>query len=203
MTGKETVYERTYKNYIAQFNTIDLPAVEAKLGVQVQGGEVTIPFFGRPYTVSGSGITDPMGRQPSLDVCVILCKYLLVCPEIMPHEKDWVAFRDLRESAPLLGYFAHQVEGAIASTFAGRPDDLEKAARALGGVSPAMDVPYDVSFQFAALPQVPVLMLYNDPDEEFPGKCSVLFERRAEVFLDAECLAMLGRLLFTLIKGIQ
>jgi hypothetical protein len=43
-------------------------------------------------------------------------------------------------------------------------------------------------------------MLYNDTDDEFAAKCSVLFERRAEAYLDAECLAMVGRLLFTSLK---
>ncbi|MBW2248424.1 MAG: DUF3786 domain-containing protein, partial [Deltaproteobacteria bacterium] len=30
---------------------------------------------------------------------------------------------------------------------------------------------------------------------EFPAHCSILFERRAEKYLDAECLAILGMLL--------
>jgi len=200
MTAEATVYEKTYEDYIAALKRIDLAAVEAKLGVQVRGHEVIIPLFGKPHKVSESGVTNPIGRQPSLDICVILCKYLLLCPDAFPQDKEWAAFRDFRESAPLLGYFAHQVEHAIAAYFAGRPGDVEKAAKTLGGVSPAIEVPYDVSIQVPALPQVPILVLYNDADEEFPAKCSVLFERRAEIFLDAECLAMLGRLLFTYLK---
>ncbi|CAN2041866.1 hypothetical protein GMMP15_50054 [Candidatus Magnetomoraceae bacterium gMMP-15] len=43
-------------------------------------------------------------------------------------------------------------------------------------------------------------MLFNDADDEFEAKCSVLFERRAEKYLDLECLAMLGRHLFTCLK---
>jgi hypothetical protein len=39
---------------------------------------------------------------------------------------------------------------------------------------------------------VPILVLFNDADEEFPARCSVLFQRRAEHFLDAESLAVLG-----------
>ena len=47
---------------------------------------------------------------------------------------------------------------------------------------------------------IPVIMLYNDADEEFSAKCSVLFESRAEKYLDAECIAMLGRQLFRHLK---
>jgi hypothetical protein len=40
-----------------------------------------------------------------------------------------------------------------------------------------------------------VLLLFNDADEDFPASCSVLYERRAERYLDMECLAMLGMML--------
>ncbi len=63
-----------------------------------------------------------------------------------------------------------------------------------------IEVNYDLSMQFDALPRVPVMLLFNDADDEFPAKSSVLFERRAEKYLDAECLAMVGRLLFTYLK---
>jgi len=45
------------------------------------------------------------------------------------------------------------------------------------------------------LPKVPVLLLFDDADEEFPAQCKVLFERRAKNYLDPECLAILGMLL--------
>jgi hypothetical protein len=45
------------------------------------------------------------------------------------------------------------------------------------------------------LPKIPVLLLFDDADEEFPAQCKVLFERRAEHYLDPECLAILGMLL--------
>jgi hypothetical protein len=46
--------------------------------------------------------------------------------------------------------------------------------------------------QFDALPKVPILLLFNDLDSEFPAQSSVLFERRASKYLDVECLAMAG-----------
>jgi hypothetical protein len=54
--------------------------------------------------------------------------------------------------------------------------------------------------QFTALPKIPVLMLFNDADEEFHAQCAVLFERRAENYLDMECLAMVGMLRFEYLK---
>jgi hypothetical protein len=97
-------------------------------------------------------------------------------------------------------YFANDVERAISGYFAGRLDDMKQACEALGGYPPDIEVTYDLSMQFDALPQVPVVLLFNDADDEFSAKSSVLFERRAEDYLDPECLAMVGRLLFTCLK---
>jgi len=200
MTSKDSVFEKTYKNYIAQVAGIDLKSIEQKLGVEVERNEVTIPLFGKPHKVSESGITDPSGKQPSLDICVICCKYLLLCPDVYPIKKEWVSFRGLKDSGPLTTYFANDVERAISDYFSGRLDDMKKACKTLDGYSPNIEVTYDLSMQFDALPQVPVILLFNDADDEFPAKSSVLFERRAERYLDAECLAMVGRLLFTYLK---
>jgi hypothetical protein len=45
-------------------------------------------------------------------------------------------------------------------------------------------------FLVSALPRISLLLLFNDGDEEFPAKCTVLFQRHAEYYLDPECLAI-------------
>jgi hypothetical protein len=202
MTTKQTVFEKTYEDYLAQIGGIDLNCVKQNLGVEVEGNEIIIPLFGKPFNVSEKGIADPSGKKPTLDICVILCKYLLLCPDVLPRDKEWVSFRGLKDSGPLTKYFANDVERAISTYFAGKPGKMEEACKALGGYIPAIEVTYDLSMQFDALPKVPVILLYNDADDEFPAKCSVLFERRAESYLDAECIAMLGRLLFAWLKKV-
>jgi len=200
MTNQQTVYEKTYEDYLAQIRAVDLHCVKQNLGVEVEGNKIIIPLFGKPHKVSENGITDPSGKKPTLDICVILFKYLLLCPDIFPKEKEWVSFRGLKDSGPLTKYFANDVERAISTYFAGKLEEMEEASKALGGYTPAIEVTYDLAMQFDALPQVPLIMLYNDTDDEFSAKCSILFELRAENYLDAECLAMLGRLLFTYLK---
>ena len=200
MPTKETVYEKTYKGYLEQLRKVDFTYVEQNLGAQIEGNEAVIPLFGKPHKVSDHGIVDSSGKRPTLDICVVLCRYLLMCPDVYPGEDEWVSFRDLKDSGPLISYFANAVEQAISTCFAGKLDDMEGASKTLGGYPPVIEVTYDLSMQFDALPRVPVIMLYNDADDEFPAKCSVLFERRAEQYLDAECLAIVGRLLFSNLK---
>ena len=201
MIDKSSIFEKIYKDYLGQIAKLDFLSIEKELGVQVDGNEVVIPIFGKPHRVSKRGIADPSGKQPSFDICVILCKYLLLCPVCHPKNKDWLSYRDLKDSGPLTSYFANDVERAIAVYYTERVGDLKEASRKLGGYPPPdMELSYDLYVRFDFLPRIPILMLYNDADDEFSAKCSVLFERRAENYLDAECIAIAGRLLFTSLK---
>jgi hypothetical protein len=193
---RSPIFEKTYQDYLAQIADLNFTEFEDRLGIQVIEGKAIIPFFGRPYTVSGQGIQGPEGRKPNLSVCVILCKYLLMCPPDEPRETNWVSFRDFKDAAPLINSFATTVTNPIAEMFSGRPSALERAGEKLGGYSPVETFSYDVSMQFDALPRIPVLLLFNDRDEEFPAQCSVLFEKRTEAYLDMECVAMVGMLIY-------
>ena len=71
-------------------------------------------------------------------------------------------------------------------------DALAKACIALGGRLYEAELSYQLKYCFYGLPKVPVILLFNDAEEEFASQCTVLFERRAEAYLDMESLAMLG-----------
>ncbi len=193
---KETVFKRHYQDYLAQFENISFKSVAPNLGGTAEADGINIAFFGMNYFISARGISDPLKNKPSYDVCVILSKYLLLCPTTSPKETEWVSFRNFKDSGPLITYFNNNVEKSIASFFKRKLDSLKKASHFLSGYRPNLDVRYDLAVQFDALPRIPVILLFNDADEEFPAKCSVLFERCAEKYLDAECLAILGWQLF-------
>ena len=199
-TVRPPIFEATYRDYLSRIMSVDLKGIAPLLGGRVQGEGIVISLLGIPYAISPGGIADPDGRQPSLDVCVILCQYILRLPRALPREKDWVAYTDLKDSGPLTVYFRNDVERAIARHFTGGYGALRDACQDLGGYSPDIQAAYDLTMQFDALPRVPVILLFNDADAEFPARSSLLFEHRAETYLDPECLAMLGRRLFTRLK---
>ena len=199
MEVEETVFEKNYKNYLGELKKIFFKSVALHLGGTVEGHIIKIPFFGQPYEVFPSGITDPSGKVPAYDICVVLSKYLLLCPDTPPPQKgQWVSYRDFKDSGPLTNYFNNDVERSIAAYFKGKLDGLKKAGKTIYEFQPDIDVDYDLVMQFEALPRIPVIMLFNDADEEFSEKCSILFEQRAEKYLDAECIAMIGRQLFAI-----
>lgn len=204
MKKAASVYDATYRDYLARIGGMNLGILEQSLGVRVQGNEVLIPLFGRHYRVSKDGITNPEGNSPRFDICVILCKYLLLCPDTAQKENQWVSFRNLKDSGPLTTYFTNDVERAIAAYFAGKTGPLRSSCRRLDGYPSGMQAAYDLSMQFDALPRIPVLLLFNDSDDDqdniWPATCSLLFEKQAENYLDPECLAMMGRLLYSWLK---
>ena len=197
---KSSVFAETYANYLARIAELDFVRIAGRLGTELSGGELMIPFLGNSYRVSRLGLSDTSGKRPDFSVCVVLFKYLLLCPDHDPLEDDWVTFKDFKDAAPFAGAFVNYTEAPLADHFARGIDRLETAARALNAQSPAEEFPYDLSLQFPALPKVPVLVLFNDVDEEFAARCAVLFEKRAEKHLDMECLAMVGMLLFEYLK---
>lgn len=100
---KSEVFEQVYREYLKKVSRIDLNWVNDRLGLNLAGGDVIIPFYGVPHRISAQGITDDQGRRPSHSVSVILCKYLLMCPKIEPTETDWVTYKDFKDAVPFAG----------------------------------------------------------------------------------------------------
>ncbi|MEX1330299.1 MAG: DUF3786 domain-containing protein [Desulfobacterales bacterium] len=199
---KEHIFEQTYKYYLSRIAELDFPFIADKLGIQMDGQDAIISFFSKLYRISAKGITDLSNRQPHISVSVILCKYLLMCPMIEPLGGNWMSYKDFKDAAPLIQAFYNTVTQPIAETFSSRLVELGTAGKRIGGRPPADDYPYDLAMQFDALPKVPMLLLFNDKDDEFPAQCSVLFEKRAQKFLDMECLAMVGTHFFKNLKAL-
>lgn len=203
MVQSNPIFKKNYVDYLKKLDTIDFSLLSSILDIKVNAELRTaqIPFFQADYQVSASGVVDHNGKRPSYDTCVILLKYLLMCPRQVPGENDWVNFRDLKSS----GYTQHASLAdyaiqSIARHYAGNLSRLKKTIEALNGKRPETNYPYDVSDVIAVLPRIPILFLFNDVDGQFPARAFILFEQRAEQFLDAECLAMVGSSLFGHLK---
>ena len=199
---RAAVFDEIYANYLAEVATLDLGGIAARLGLERDGRAVVVPFYGSPFRVSGEGVGDEQGYRPSHAVSVILCKYLLLCPtEPPPSNTDWVRYSTFKDALPFAAGFRNTAEQPIGKTFAGRLEDLREAALALGGTPMKAPFACDLALRLPALPTVPLLMMFDDQDEEFPAQCTLLFEDRASAYLDMECLAMLGMVLASWLKS--
>jgi len=192
MTVKSSIFEETYKNYLVQVAEIDLVSVTKRLGIELKGDEAQIPFFGRPFRVSSQGVFDQDGHEPTHAVRVALCRYLLLSPATPPVGEEWVTYKDFKDAAPFVGGFVGNTEKALVKYFSGRLPQLKEACRIMEGRPADLDLSYQVAVRFEALPQIPILLLFNDEDEEFPAQGTLLFQKKAAEYLDMECLAILG-----------
>ena len=189
-----TIFETHYKDYCHQIAELDFPSIKDALDIELVGHNAIIPFFGEKYIVSKTGITDEFGNQPDYGVCVILSKYLLLCPDVPVLNKEWSTLKDFHKKSQFTNFnvFTSDAEQPIIKTFSGRIDALSDASQKLGGKPCELSSSYDFSWDFCALPKIKVLLLFNDSDDEFPASCSLLFQRQAEDYLDPESLIMVG-----------
>jgi hypothetical protein len=196
MSGKAPIFEETVRNYLAQVAQIDLAGIAETLAITVEQGKALIPFLGKTYRVSSRGVFDASDLEPIHAIRIVLCRYLLLAPPALPREgEDWVSYKDFKDAAPFVTGFVNNSERAIARNFTGRLEPLREAAGRLGALPPPLLLSYQFTARIEALPRIPLLLLFNDEDEDFPAQCTLLFERRAEKYLDMECLAIIGWLL--------
>ncbi|MCG8532154.1 MAG: DUF3786 domain-containing protein [Desulfovibrionales bacterium] len=191
MVSPSPVFETHYQAYVDQLKDLQLDTLVERLG----GSHATLPFLGQPHGISSQGIVGPKGTRPSYEVCIVLFRHLLMCPPEFPRQGEWVSFKDLREAGPLTVYFRDNVLVPLARKFGGQPLALDEAAKALGGTLPDVALQYDVARVIPVLPRIPLLLLFNGADAEFPAECSLLFKGDVEAFLDAESIAILGHCL--------
>ncbi len=205
MEKQNPIFKKNYESYLRKLRSVDFSRCESMLGIAVdkKKGLAEIPFFETIYRVSPLGVVGQRGERPDYGVCVVLLKYLLMCPERIPPETDWISYRNFRDTGQAqntgLSSYASQ---EISKRYTGKTARLKAAVAELGGRPPETEYPYDISSVLTALPRIPILFLFNDADEQFPARTSILYERRAASFLDAECRVMVDWYLLEYLKRI-
>jgi len=79
----------------------------------------------------------------------------------------------------------------LAEDFAGRLALLIQRAEDLGGRPVSVGEDADVALLFEPLPRVPILLLYWEPEEDFPAQARFLFDSSVGAYLDLESLLFL------------
>ena len=197
---KAEIFEVTYRRYLEQIDKIDLLSRAGILGGTEQDDGLVIPFYGEPHRVSKDGVLNASGQRTTFAVSVLLCCYVLQCPDEEPDPGEWVTYREFKDAGPLTGYFTSNTNKIIETTFANGVDRLKSACQKMGGrVMEA--AAFDVAYMFQMLPRIPVFFRFNDRDDMFPAQTSILFRQSAEKHIDMECLAIGGTYLTGLLIG--
>ncbi len=196
MPEKAPVFEKIITDYLHQVASIKATReVEASLGITARDCRYRIPFFNKTMMITTDRIYDVDGKTASHSVSVILCKYLLLCPQAPSNDTNLVTYKDFLDALPYIGGFHNTVEQPIAGCFENAGPELKKRCLELAGQPFDTEVSCDLAFKFSALPKVPIILLFNDADEDFPAQATLLFQKNAAEYLDMECLAMIGSIL--------
>ncbi|BBO77627.1 hypothetical protein DSCW_50440 [Desulfosarcina widdelii] len=196
MTERAPVFDKIIADYLQQVAALeDRACLSDTLGIDATQDGFTVPLFNQSITVTQDGIFNENNEPPSHAASVLVCKYLLLCPDTPQTDHTLVTYKDFKDAAPYVGGFKNTVEIPIARAFSGRLDKLEAACLALGGRPFDTDVSCHLAYEFQALHRVPIVLIFHDADEDFPAQCTVLLRKNAAGYLDMECLAMIGGIL--------
>jgi len=117
-------FDLTYKDQLRELAEINLTERARVLKLEMRSDSLVIPFFGRQHFISA----------PTPAVATVLLNYTLRNTMIPPANPEKISFREFKGAGPLVVSFANNTHHLIASTFAGRLEDLGVACRNLFGI---------------------------------------------------------------------
>lgn len=192
---RAAVFEETYQYYLEQVRRISFLDKAEILGVERDGDRLVIPLYDTIYFFSDAGLSAKNEGKITAAVQVMICKYILMgSSERYSIDDKFVTYREFKNAGPLVSYFTTNTNKTLETTFSGNVELLKQRSQRIGGEIMASGM-YDLSLRFHAFPKIPVVVNFNDSDDLFPAKCSVLYRSTAAHYLDMECLAMTGTLL--------
>lgn len=197
---KPTNYEEVYQGLVEKLGEVDFSHSTAHLGVVDLGDESWgLRIFARDCLIDRKGIRGRTAEPLDFKFRIVAAHYLLHGGQ-GETTGEWVAYRDFKDGAFFHPSFAQSVEQEISRLFSARMPDLRKAGEAIGG-EPLDGLGGDICLRFDAFPFIPLVLIFYDADDEFPSSARVLFDSSAPLFLDMECLAVLGMILADELAG--
>lgn len=156
-------------------------------------GELRIPLWGNacilswPELVGWDYKDDPL---PDLQQALLL--YYLIKADDAPLTNTWVSFADLPNGRMYNRAFQGYSGDEVAKSFGPDLEGFKQACSVSGGKEISVG---DASFNFQALPRVPLLFTYWLGDDDFPSSCKILFDESVHHYLPIDACAVLGGML--------
>lgn len=157
-------------------------------------GEFRLPFWGQEIAVSYPAYiaSDPQtGEELSLDVQAILLFHFRTSNGTPPSGR-WISFSELPDGKFYNAAFQGYSGSEMAKAFQDDRAAFERAAEKLGGRWEALG---NAAFSFRALPQVHLLAVFWEGDEDFPTSMQVLFDASIVHHIPTGVCATLGAML--------
>jgi hypothetical protein len=79
MAGDHAIFKQTYKNYLYQVLRMDLSQTASNIDVLAKDN-LAVTFFNTKYVIAKDSIKNTAGKQTDYDICIVLFKYIIMCP---------------------------------------------------------------------------------------------------------------------------
>ena len=164
-------------------------------------GSFIVSFFEEGYRVAfPTGVVyRPDGSDAGGREALIILHYLIQA-DLTPVKEEWVAYRDLPGARYHEPAFVAEVERPLSLGLEGRLELFRGWSQRNARV---LDLPGDIAVAWEALPRIPLLVIFNEKDEEFPASARMLFDITASNHLPTEDLSVLAEIaVFRLLEEI-
>lgn len=193
--------EETLKQAVKSFSDLDPAEVAKNAEVELSKDRNTIkvPFIGQDFFVShpDGKVKTGEGEVASIYLAIIILHYLATA-DGKPLTGRWIAYRHLPGGDIYIEPFQKRAVTPFLKTFGDRPDDFQKAAKALGGHRLQIS---GISMVVPVLPRVPICFTIWPGDEEMPTSANILFDEAAPSYLPTEDYAHLPAIVNGTMKG--
>ena len=183
-----------WEKAVGTFRLLDPTWMASRAGARYSFPERSflVPFFGDIYRVSypDGEVTKPDGSPAGSREAIIILHYLTHADGARVRG-EWVAYRDLPGARYHEPAFVADVERPLSQGLSGKLQELRRWA---ADKEIRDDLPGDLTFVWKVLPRVPLLVVFNERDDEFPASARVLFDATAPNYLPTEDLSVLAEL---------
>jgi len=201
--GSEEVYSSACKN-LAGLTDIKEHCSKAGAQYDEDSGRITIAYayMNRQYLLTLSNcqlsLTDSNGEITAMDKTLIV--HYLTLAKGTPLTDRLITYKQVPGGAPYFARFSQLVVQPLLSQFGEKPEILIPAAEKLGGKKVNRG---DAAITIKAFSRVPVTIVLQRGDEEFPPTASVLFDSTIPDYLPSEDIRILCEIIISkLIKYI-
>jgi len=182
-------YEQIYESLIPKLSECNLLEAAERLGLSpLQDCTLSVNFLGREYEISSRGINPTDGMPVNVNNRSVLAYYTL-SPGVGEPAFSYVPISNFAG----LGLFSNikWMTDPLGKTFSGDYVTFSETMCRLGGVFDGKLRSGRYSWLLKALPNIPLQIIYNEGDDEYPCEVQILFDKNAARFMEFECLAFL------------
>jgi hypothetical protein len=182
-------YDSIYLGLIAKLSGCDFQEAADRLGLKYVDGSIQVCFLKREYRITVDGVEPLDGHPVNVNTQSVLLYYLLSKGQGDP-EGSCVLFEAIPRLISGLSAHSHLMNAPLERQFGNDYAKFSDAALRLGGSEEESGVGTHL-WIFNVLPKIPLKVIFDEADDEFPASIQIMLDRTALRFLEFECLAFM------------